>query len=183
MQNQMRVVPQTLDDLRKEIDAIDDALLELVEARMAATRRVAGLKDAAGDTWLKLRPVREAQVLDRMTARAPGVDPVLIRQLWTALMAHGLQEQARLDFVLHGGGDRLAIQDAVRARFGFAGTLRWVEHEHEAISAAQSGLAVAIVARELPSRDEETGLATFETIPVGDDMLYAIGRIAPDDLQ
>lgn len=183
MQNRLRAMPRTLDDIRSEIDRIDDALLDLVAARMSATRRVAALKDAGGDPGLKLRPAREAHVFARMIARAPDVDPVLIRQLWTSLMAHGLHEQGPMELVLHGGRDRLALQDAVRARFGFAATLRWVEDECEAIAAAVGGGAVAVISRQPARQDEEAGLIAFDTLLVGDEIVYVFGRIPPEELR
>lgn len=180
MQNRLRTLAPTLDGIRGEIDRIDEALLDLVSARMSATRRVAALKDTNGDCSLKLRPAREAHVLSRMIARAPDVDPMLIRQLWTSLMAHGLHEQAPMELVLHGGHDRLALQDVVRARFGFAAALRWVDDENDAIAAAVGGGAVAVIARQPTVQDEEAGLVAFDTISVGDEVVYVLGRILPE---
>ena len=61
--NQERTAPlaPNLDALRSEIDRIDDALLELVEQRLAASLAIAARKDADGDRLLKLRPRREAR--------------------------------------------------------------------------------------------------------------------------
>ena len=50
----MTDVPPNLTDLRDEIDALDDALLEILERRMAVASEVARLK--GDDGLLKLRP-------------------------------------------------------------------------------------------------------------------------------
>ena len=47
-----------LDAVRVEIDAIDDQILELIERRLAAARRVAAAK--GDDRRLKPRPRRQA---------------------------------------------------------------------------------------------------------------------------
>lgn len=182
MQDQMRTCPQTLSSLRNEIDRIDDALLDLVEARLLAARGIAVMKNAGGDACLKLRPRREAQVVERLTARSPGVDPALIGQLWNTLMAFSLQGQARLELVLHGGGDRLPLQDAARARFGLAASLRWAQSEDEAVSAACAGECVAVIARGTAPALADGRLVVFDTLSAGGETAYAIGRIAPEDL-
>lgn len=185
MHNQMRAVPQTLDQLRCEIDRIDDALLELVEQRLAATRGLATIKDAGGDV-LKLRPRREAEVVARLTARWQQVEPSLIRHLWSTLMAYGVQGQARMELVLCGERDRLALQDAVRVRFGPAASLRWVANEDEALRAARTSEAVAVIAPVMTAdtAPKLEGLVVFETIRAGragEVVAQAIGRIAPED--
>lgn len=187
MHDRMRVLPRTLSHLRCEIDRIDDALLELVEARLSAARAVASAKTADGSAFLKLRPLRESQVVTRLAARARHVDPVLIREIWRALMAHGLQGQACTAIVLHASDERLALQDAVRMRFGMAAPLRWAAGEAAAIAAACDEEAVAVIVRdEAPAFEDAPAfgkerLVVFDTWATGNRTAYAIGRIAPED--
>lgn len=178
----------TVHSLRAEIDRVDDALLDLVEARVSLTMEMAALKhDDAG--FLKLRPRREAEVLGRLTARARKADPAMIRHVWRTLMAYGLQDQAPMQLVLHADGgdvsDRLALQDRVRARFGPAAALRWAATRGEALDAARDTEAVAILAGSSAPADHD-GLRLFETLEsageTGGCFAHAIGRVAAADL-
>src|SRR5690242_2942055 len=85
----------TLDDLRGEIDQIDDAIHDLVMRRAALAERIGALKDssarvdgvtAAGAAYL--RPGREATVLRRLVGRHNGSFPLpaLVR-LWREIMS------------------------------------------------------------------------------------------------
>lgn len=181
MQNHLRKLPQTLSNLRAEIDRIDDALMELVDERLRASRAIADAKLSDGGNRLKLRPRREAELVARLAARAPGVDVALIRQIWGALMAYGVQDQEAMELVLCGGGDRLALQDAVRLRFGLAANVHWATDAEEALAAAASREAVAVIAARAPLLLDDD-LVIFDTIVVKDTTAYAIGRIAPDDV-
>lgn len=183
--------PSTVASLRYEIDRIDDALLDLVEARVSLTVAMAALKDTDTAPRLKLRPRREAEVLGRLTGRARGADPAMIDQIWRTLMAYGLQDQAPMQLVLYadvGEAARLALQDRIRARFGPAAALRWAGTEAEALDAARGTETVAIVAgRSTPdlarTGDDMTAeLRVFETLDGPDGTAYAIGRVAAEDL-
>jgi chorismate mutase len=72
-----KIVPlhESLEALRREIDRIDDSLLDLIEQRLAASDSVAALKQSEGDGRLKLRPAREAAVLTRLVERADRASP------------------------------------------------------------------------------------------------------------
>lgn len=79
----------TLDAIRREIDAIDDQLLDLLERRFSATRRVKATKAGDGSiTSSPFRPAREAVMLRRLLARAGAALPpdVLIR-LWRVILS------------------------------------------------------------------------------------------------
>lgn len=173
-----RAVPQTLGDLRFEIDRIDDAMLDLVERRMTVTASIAALKNGDGANRLRLRPRREAEVVDRLTRRAQGAPPEMIGHLWRTLMSYSLESQAPMHLVLHTNGDRLAMQDSVRARFGPAARIRWAADAGEALEAARDGEAVAVVCERRGDED----LLVFDTIPCGAGVAYAIGRVAPEDV-
>lgn len=61
-----------LADIRREIDAIDDQLLELLNRRARCAQRVAEIKTAAGENDCFHRPEREAEVLRRVADNNPG---------------------------------------------------------------------------------------------------------------
>lgn len=68
-----------LDNLRAEIDALDDVLLDLIERRLALAGKVAARKGQ--DSLIKLCPRREAGIVARLTARARLATPTLITGL------------------------------------------------------------------------------------------------------
>lgn len=173
-----RAIPQTLGDLRGEIDRIDDALLDLVERRMDVSASIAALKAEDDGNRLRLRPRREVEVVEDLIRRARSAPPELIGHVWRTLMSYSLQGQAPMHLVLHTNGDRLAMQDSVRARFGPAARLSWASDARQALDIARDGEAVAVVSE--PLGDGE--LLVFDTIPCGANIVYAIGRVAPEDV-
>ncbi len=82
-----------LSALRGEIDQIDDQLLSLFLQRMEMMGEVAAAKAAAGVPLTDSS--REAQILDRLAARAPGREAE-VRALFQAIFqaAKGLQTKA-----------------------------------------------------------------------------------------
>ena len=85
-------VAATLEDLRTEIDAIDNELLALLERRIAIGRRVADAKGASSGPFL--RPGREAIILRRLVAAATGdVDIAVIERVWREILAANLARQ------------------------------------------------------------------------------------------
>jgi chorismate mutase/prephenate dehydratase len=86
----------TLDAIRREIDAIDDQILDLLERRFAAAGRVKATK--AGDGSIAsspFRPAREAVMLRRLVAQANGtVPPDALFRLWRVILSASTQFQA-----------------------------------------------------------------------------------------
>ncbi|HSP47301.1 MAG TPA: prephenate dehydratase domain-containing protein [Clostridiaceae bacterium] len=81
-----------LDDLRKEIDEIDEEILSLYERRMETARQVGELKKESG---MKVYdPIREKELMDRKMSSLP--DPALkrgARRLFELLMQCSRQQQ------------------------------------------------------------------------------------------
>lgn len=68
-------LPDTLDGVRARIDAIDDAILALLNQRAACALKVGVIKQATSDPAAApvfYRPEREAQILTRLQADNPG---------------------------------------------------------------------------------------------------------------
>ena len=94
--------PDTLlENIRREIDAVDDALLDLVVRRFEATAKVRATKQNDGTIVASpLRPAREASMLRRLIARADGkISPELLVRLWRVILSMSTQSQAPV--VLH----------------------------------------------------------------------------------
>ena len=86
----------SLDALRREIDAIDDAILDLLVKRFAATARVKDAKSRDGSIAASpFRPAREAAVLRRLAERSGARLPAdtLVR-LWRVILSSSTQSQA-----------------------------------------------------------------------------------------
>ena len=76
---------ESLDECRREIDRLDDALLALLRRRLAAAERAGALKRKDGlATW---QPEREASLLARLGAHAaPELDPSEAAVVWQAIL-------------------------------------------------------------------------------------------------
>ncbi len=140
---------QGLAALRAELDRIDDEILDLIERRLAASADIAAQKDAEGDRHLKVRPKRQAQILERLKARAGSAQPELVSEIWRELMGASLQAQARTELVLAPSDQPELLEARVRAHFGSAPPIRWAASTAHAIRAALVGEAIAIVSEAM----------------------------------
>ncbi len=93
-----------LDELRRELEAVDRGLVELVARRQRLVREVGLAKQRAG------RPIRdfgqEREVLERARAAARdlGVSETVATTLMQGLIASALTDQERQRVAAHGGG-------------------------------------------------------------------------------
>ena len=173
---------QGLAALRAELDRIDDQILDLIERRLAASGEIAALKDAEGDRHLKLRPRRQAQILERLKERANHAAPELVEKVWREIMAHSLQAQAETELVLAPSDQPELLEARVRAHFGSASSVRWAASTSHALRSALRGEAIAIIPEPLPEGEGE--LRVFDALKAEDGSIlaYAAGRVAADDI-
>lgn len=85
-----------LEAIRRDIDAIDDGLLTLLDRRFQASERVRAVKLAAGGlTGSPFRPAREAAIIRRLLAR-PGshVPPDIMVRLWRIILTGSSRSQS-----------------------------------------------------------------------------------------
>lgn len=82
-----------LSDIRKEIDAVDDRILELFLRRMELAEAVAAYKRERNQPILNKD--REKEILDKVTERAGSRAPYA-RRLFAALMELSRARQAEL---------------------------------------------------------------------------------------
>jgi chorismate mutase len=178
-----------LDALRREIDRLDDAILEQVERRVGAARAIAELKRSDQDGRLRLRPAREAAVIERLITQADEAPEPLVRQIWREIMACCLDLQVHTDLVVHTSAQPAALTDAMRQRFGCAGRMLLVARPEDAIDQARTREAIAIIELGaqcdwLASIRHDPSLAMFECLRDGSGkpIAVAIGRISAEDL-
>ena len=87
-----------LEDIRREIDAIDDGLMSLLERRFAATEHVRTVKLKNGTLGgSPFRPAREAAILRRLLGRQKSfAPPDLAVRLWRLIFSVSMQSQAQI---------------------------------------------------------------------------------------
>ena len=111
---------KSLEDLRREVDAIDDALDDLLMRRAAATGAIARLKPQAGGRVplaLAMRPAREAEIMRRIAARHRGAPPLataiaVLREILSASL------RAQVPFRLHVFAGPPEFADLAHGHFG-----------------------------------------------------------------
>lgn len=110
---------QGLDDIRREIDALDEGILTLLERRFAAVEhvRVAKLREASL-VQSPVRPAREAAILRRLLLKASGghVPADLLVRLWRGIISSATLSQASVTIhvskrLAHSQGLRLRLRD------------------------------------------------------------------------
>ena len=109
-----------LSDVRRDIDEIDDRILELLIRRFRAVRKVREIKGLdRNQDGSPLRPARESQVIRRLAAAAEGeLSPAFVAGLWYEIMAAASRLQAPIDIHVVPGPDPVAYQDLVRFHAG-----------------------------------------------------------------
>ncbi len=106
--------------MRRQIDAIDDQVLELLNRRAACALRVAEAKQAQGEVDNFYRPEREVEVLRRIAANNPGPLPNeavvrFFREVMSACLA--LEKPLTVAFL---GPEGTFAQQAAFKHFGHA---------------------------------------------------------------
>lgn len=111
---------QKLEALRKQIDAIDDELLRLINERACLAQQIAEVKRASGETDHFYRPEREAQILRRVQERNPGpLDKETVARLFREIMSAclALERPLKVAFL---GPEGTFTQQAALKHFGHA---------------------------------------------------------------
>lgn len=135
--------------LRAEIDALDDALHDLLMRRAEVVARLAASR-VKGDAS-SLRPGREAAILRRLLARHSGPLPAaaLVR-LWQEVLSASNAMQGVFSVVLPAGDTEL--YEAARSRFGMMGEPRFEDGPDAALALLAEGGAQTAVLR-VPAED------------------------------
>ena len=164
-----------LKGLRAELDALDDALHDLIMRRAEVVARVGalGVKGA-----VPLRPGREAAILRRLLARHNGSFPAssLVR-LWRELIGGMTALQRPLRIAVGGAGGDAACLAAAREHFGAVAPMRHYPSSAQAIREVSVGLAVAAVL-PMPREDELPREAWWTALLHKDDpRIYVVARL------
>lgn len=140
----------TLENLRGEIDTIDDALHDLLMERAAVVMRVAAAKSGPA-----LRPGREAAILRRLVERHGGAFPraALVR-IWREIMGASVGLQETFKLAVYTPADDPGYLDIARDHFGTVAETTVNGSAREILRAVASG-AAAVGVVPTPVVDEE----------------------------
>lgn len=161
----------TLDDLRREIDAIDDRIHEQLVRRTEVVGRIADVKKRRGDDALALRPGREAAILRRLAARHSGDFPLpALLRIWRELLAGQVAIQGGLSLgVAAPPAGPAALHDLAREHFGAAARMKEYDDTDQLLQDVwRGGVSVGVV----PVPDGEPADAWWRGLVAG-------GREAP----
>jgi len=151
----MQQAIRSLEDLRREIDKIDDAIHDLIMRRAALLSEVAAAKGVPkGAAGAYLRPGREAIVLRRLLARhrGPFPKPALVR-LWREIIAAPLAVQGAFSVAVFAPKEEPGYWDLARDHYGTSAAFSAHSTPAQVIRALGEGSAVLGV---LPAiRDED----------------------------
>ncbi len=140
-----------LDQLRLEIDRIDDSIQDLLVMRAAAAERIAAAKVAGS---VSLRPAREATVLRRLLARHGGAFPrtALVR-IWREIMGALVGLQGDFTVAVHSAGRGTAAIELARNHFGTAAPLHAFRSAGQVVRAVADGQAAVGVVPLAPGTE------------------------------
>lgn len=112
----MPAAKNPLDDLRREIDEIDDTLHDLLMRRTELAGQIGAAK---GDGAVYIRPGREARVLRRLTGRHRGrfPKPVVVR-IWREIMAVFAALQGPFAVAVYAADGDTGLRVRARDHFG-----------------------------------------------------------------
>ncbi len=145
-----------LDDIRREMDAIDDGLMTLLERRFAASEHVRTIKANNGSLAVSpFRPAREAAILRRLLRRPESLVPQdLLVRLWRVILTGSAQSQAPITIHV---SKRLNASTGLRLRIrDYFGAMPVEEYRDEAQALLQVNTSpgdICIVETESPWAD------------------------------
>ena len=113
---QMTSSETALENLRREIDRIDDSIHDLLMQRVDIVARVAGVKSDGAPLF---RPAREARILRRLIGRhaGPFPKPVLAR-IWREMLGATVRQQGTFTIGAHAPDSEQGCWDLARNHFG-----------------------------------------------------------------
>lgn len=102
--------------LRREIDAIDDSLHDLIIER---TRVVERVREAKKGDKIKIRPAREAEILYRLMARHSGAFPKReLSRMWREMIVATLRFEGPFSVSVFVSEDDVGYGDLARDQYG-----------------------------------------------------------------
>jgi 3-deoxy-7-phosphoheptulonate synthase len=175
----------SLDALRRQIDSIDDDLLDLIERRYAVTRQVARAKAESAHDCLPVRPTRERIIVERLSARARLVPQEDVAILWRSILALSSRSQRAYRVTLWSPEPARAALAQLAARlYGATIPVAWSDDLDSAIAAALTGESILLVPADALTPSQFPALDLIGQHPLGclhHPWAVALGKLARDD--
>ena len=147
-----RPAPETLADLRNEIDRIDACLHEMLMQRGEIIDRLIAVKARAGG-GSAFRPGREAEMMRRLVERHKGILPLdTVESIWRIIISTFTFVQANYSVHADVSGGDAQMRDGCRFHFGF--TVPYISHQ-----------GVAAVVEAVANASGDLGLVPVEAGP------------------
>lgn len=127
MMLERRPTPETLADLRNEIDRIDACLHEMLMQRGEIIDRLIAVKARTGG-GSAFRPGREAEMMRRLVERHKGILPLdTVESIWRIIISTFTFVQANYSVHADISGGDAQMRDGCRFHFGF--TVPYIAHQ------------------------------------------------------
>ena len=145
--------PDPLVAIRSRIDAIDEAMHELLIERSGVIDELIRIKGTAR-AGAAFRPEREAEMMRRIAVRHHGNLPLTaVEHIWREIITTFTAMQAPFGVTVAPAIDPLALRDVVRFYFGFSVPVSPAESVEAAVArVASPGNELAIVPADVPGR-------------------------------
>lgn len=170
----MTSAPPSLDELRREIDEIDDAVHDLLMRRAAVVARVGVAKAGSAS----LRPAREALILRRLLTRHKGPFPraVLVR-IWREILSASVRLQGAFSVAVPTDPDHVGLDywTVARDAFGSQTPIADYRSAEQVVLAVKEG-AVTVGVLPLPSEGDSVPWWPALFVP-GEGMPRIIARL------
>jgi len=127
----------SLDDLRREIDEIDNAIHDLILRRADIVKHVASAKKGS---VLPIRPSREASMLRRLSDRHNGAFPLsALARMWHEMIAAFTMIQATYKIAVFADAEHHTLWDLARDQFGSQTPMTAMDTRREVVQQVLSG--------------------------------------------
>lgn len=114
----MTAPSKAINKLRRKIDAIDDAMHDLLMRRVEIVEQVGALKDGVPGE-LYVRPEREAKILRRLVKRHKGRFPAaVVARMWRELLASMTSLQGPFSVAVYAPEKSVGFWDLARDHYG-----------------------------------------------------------------
>lgn len=128
-----------LSRLRREIDAIDDALHDSIMRRTSLADQI---RLAKGGGAASYRPAREIEILRRLLDRHEGRFPkAVLMRIWREIISATLGLQGSFSVAAHAPENAPACRDLAREHFGYATTIAVHQSTRAVVHAVGEGAA------------------------------------------
>ena len=131
----------SLDSLRKEIDAIDDEMHDLLIRRTTVVEKIRDVKDG-GPEGAAMRPAREVAILRRLVSRHHGLFPTqAVVRIWREMVAALTRLQGPFSVAVHAPEKSVGYWDLARNHYGSGTSMSLHRNANRVISAVAEGTA------------------------------------------